>query len=260
MRNKHNTVARRKQILQMVNEESEVFVDELSKAFLVSEVTIRNDLDQLEKKQLLIRARGGAMKFEGRVGIDIDIAAKDKINYAEKVSIGKKAATLVKDSDVILVDSGTTTAEMVKNLDHVKNVTVITNAINIVVLLMNRSNINLIVPGGFLRHNSQSLVGPIAEKGLKNLNVDKVFLGADGVDSRLGLYTPNLEEAQFNERMIEISDNIIALVDSSKFSRKSFAFFCEISKVSKLITDSNLSNADRVNLAERNVEIIEADK
>lgn len=255
MKNKHTTVSRRKSILEMVNENSEVFVDELSKLFKVSEVTIRNDLDQLEKKQLLIRARGGAMKFEGRVGIDLELSSKDKINLNEKISIGKKAAELVKDGDIILVDSGTTTAEMVKNLENVKNLTVITNAINIVILLMNRPNINLIIPGGFLRQNSQSLVGPMAEKGLKNLNVDKVFLGADGFDTSLGLYTPNLEEAQFNEKMIQISDEIIALIDSSKFARRSFAFFCNVGDIAKVVTDS-IGPVDRAKLEEHNVEIL----
>lgn len=240
----------------MVNENSEVFVDELSTIFKVSEVTIRNDLDQLEKKNLLIRARGGAMKFEGRVGFDMELSAKDKIHLDEKIKIGKKGAELVKEGDIILVDSGTTTAELVKNLDHIKQLTVITNAINIVTLLMNKSNVNLIIPGGFLRQNSQSLVGPMAEKGLKNLNVDKVFLGADGFDSKLGMYTPNLEEAQFNEKMIEISDEVIALVDSSKFSRRSFAFFCEVSDITTVISDDKVTAADRDALQEHNVKLI----
>ncbi|SMD32833.1 transcriptional regulator, DeoR family [Reichenbachiella faecimaris] len=255
MRNKHATVSRRKSILQMVNENSEVFVDELSNLFSVSEVTIRNDLDQLEKKQLLIRARGGAMKFEGRVGIDLELSSKDKIHLDEKIRIGKKAAELVKDGDIILIDSGTTTAEMVKNLDGIKNLTVITNAINIVILLMNKPNVNLIIPGGFLRQNSQSLVGPMAEKGLKNLNVDKVFLGADGFDTSIGLYTPNLEEAQFNEKMIQISKEIIALTDSTKFSRRSFAFFCDVSDVTTVVTDA-IEPQDRAKLDEHNVEIL----
>src|SRR5690606_35031246 len=121
-------------------------------------------LARLEEKKLLIRARGGAIKFEGKVGVDHEIGEKDKINYSEKQAIGRKAASLVTDSDVIIVDSGTTTAELVKNLDHLNDITVITNAFNIAMLLLDKPNINLVIPGGIMRKNSQSLVGPMAEK------------------------------------------------------------------------------------------------
>jgi len=256
IKNRNSTVARRNQIMKKLDRDSEVFVDELSKEFEVSEVTIRNDLDQLEQKQLLIRARGGAMKYVGRVGVDHQISEKDKINLEEKKLIGVKAASLISDSEIILIDSGTTTAEMAKNLDSIDNLTVITNAINIAVILMNKTNINLIIPGGFMRKNSQSLVGPMAETSLRNFTVDKAFIGVDGIDSRHGLYTPNIEEAYLNKKMIEMSNESILLTDSSKFGKKSFAFICDINKIGHVVTDTNILDEDRKRLEENGVEVI----
>ena len=258
IKHRNSTVGRRNQILQKLDKDGEVFVDALSKEFKVSEVTIRNDLDQLEQKRLLIRARGGAMKLIGRVGVDYEISEKDKIHFEEKKKIGKLAASLISDSEIILVDSGTTTAEMVKHIDHINDLTVITNALNIAVLLMNKPNINLIIPGGFMRKNSQSLVGPMAEKSLKQFNVDKAFLGVDGIDTKHGLYTPNIEEAHINEKMIEISNEVILLTDSSKFGKKSFAFICEIGKIDKMVTDTNILMEDKKRLEDNGVEVITA--
>src|ERR1700755_825065 len=98
-----STVSRRKKILQLILDSGQVLVGDLSKEFNVSEVTIRNDLDQLEKKNMLIRARGGAIKLETGVGLDQRLADKHKINYAEKARIGKRAAQLVNEGDTIII-------------------------------------------------------------------------------------------------------------------------------------------------------------
>jgi len=257
MANKRDsTVSRRKDILNLLSEKGEVLVAELSQMFNVSEVTIRNDLDQLEQKNTLIRARGGALKFETSVAIDQRLADKSKINLKEKAKIGKKAAQMVKESDTIIIDSGSTTAELVRNLPDLQDLTVITNAINIANLLGNSNNINMIMPGGYLRKNSLSLVGPLAEKSLRNFNVDKVFLGVDGFDTKHGIFTPNVEESRLNEIMIEISKEVIVLVDSSKFKKRSLAFICTIDKINKVITDSNISEEDKRRLLDAGIEVI----
>lgn len=251
-----STVSRRNQILRLLSESGQVLVDELSKEFKVSEVTIRNDLDQLEKKHLLVRARGGAMKVESSVGLDQRLSDKNKINYIEKAKIGRKAAILVNENDTIIIDSGSTTGEMVKNLPDLHDLTVITNALNIVNQLMIKTNVNLIVPGGYLRKNMLSLVGPLAEKSLRNFNVDKAFLGVDGFDTRNGIFTPNVEEAHLNQIMIEISKEVILLADSSKFKKRSFAFICPISSIDKVITDEKIEDDDKKRLQDAGIDVI----
>jgi DeoR family transcriptional regulator of aga operon len=253
---KDSTVGRRKNILNLLAEKGEVMVAELSLMFKVSEVTIRNDLEQLEQKNTLIRVRGGALKFEGGVAIDQRLADKSKINFLAKKGIGQRAAQLVFESDTIIIDSGSTTAELVKHLPHLQDLTVITNALNIANLIGNSNNINMIMPGGYLRKNSLSLVGPLAEKSLRNFNVDKVFLGVDGFDTRQGIFTPNIEEARLNEIMIEIAREVIVLVDSSKFKKRSLAFICNIEQIDKVVTDTGISVEDKKRLQDAGVEVL----
>jgi DeoR family transcriptional regulator of aga operon len=253
---KDSTVTRRKNILQILGTNGEVFVEALSKKFNVSEVTIRNDLDQLEQKNMLLRVRGGAIKLETGVGIDQRLADKSKIRFQEKSRIGKKAAQLVKESDTIIIDSGSTTAEMARNLPDLKDLTVITNALNIASQLINKPNINIVIPGGYLRKNSLSLVGPHAEKGLLNFNVDKAFLGVDGFDTKRGIYTPNIEEARLNEIMIEIARKVILLVDSTKFIKQSLNFICSIQEIDIVVTDDQITDEDKKRLQDAGIEII----
>lgn len=251
-----STVGRRKEILSLLAEKGEVLVNDLSARFNVSEVTIRNDLDQLEQKNVLIRARGGALKYETGVAIDQRLTDKSKINFKDKNDIGKKAAQFIFESDTIIIDSGSTTAELVRHLPDLQDLTVITNALNIANLLGSSPNINMIIPGGYLRKNSLSLVGPLAEKSLRNFNVDKVFLGVDGFDTKQGIFTPNVEEARLNEIMIEIAREVIVLVDSSKFKKRSLAFICTLNQIDKVITDSNISSEDKKRLQDSGVEVI----
>jgi DeoR family transcriptional regulator of aga operon len=253
---KNTTVERRKIILEWLQKDGQVFVSKLSDHFKVSEVTIRNDLTQLESKNLLIRARGGAMVMQNTVSIDYKISEKHKINHKEKIKIGKKAASLIKDGETVILDSGTTTQEIAKNLGTHKGVNVITNAINIINQIIGFEKINLIVPGGVLRKNSLSLVGASAEDSMRNFYVDKAFIGVDGFDIEKGAYTPNIDEAYLNRVIINIAKEVILVTDSSKFKRKSFAFIGEVYKFNTIITDSGLDKSDIDILKKSNVKVI----
>lgn len=252
------TVKRRKAILDLLEITREVYIDDLKERFGVSEVTIRKDLQAMEDSKILIRARGGAMKIQSGVGVDFRISEKHKINFHQKILIGKTATTLINPGDTIIIDSGTTTMEMANQLPKDIELTVITNAVNIANILSGHPNINVIVPGGFLRKNSLSLVGPLAEQTLHSFHVDKAFLGVDGIDVRSGFYTPNLEEAFLNRIMIEIADQTIILADSSKFQRKSLNFICGLNDISSLITDSGVTKEDLKVLSDHSVYVINA--
>ena len=223
MTKKNSTVERRSIIIGDLEFNGKVDVRELSAKLGVSEVTIRNDLAQLEKKNILIRARGGALRMDP-VGIDYHISEKDKINIKAKQSIGIAAAKFVGSGDTIMIDSGTTSMEFVRNLDSKLELTVITNALNIANQLHQNDNVQVIMPGGVLRKKSFSLIGTAAEKSLRNYFCDKLFLGVDGIDVENGLSTPNIEEAHFNGTMIEMSHQIIVLADSSKIGKRSLAY------------------------------------
>lgn len=238
---------RRAKIIEEIERVGIVKVSTLSKNFGVSEVTIRNDLVQLEKKNILIRAHGGAMKYQ-RVGVDYELDVKSNKNLSEKQKIGKRAAQLIKEGDTIILDSGTTTLEIAKNLSNINNLTVITNSLNIAGQLVNFNNVKVIVPGGNLRRKSLSLIGPIADNSIKNYYCDMVFLGVDGIDTNYGISTPNSEEAYLNNIMISISREVIVVTDSSKFLRKSFAFIAPLSKIDTIITDKSIPEKEKLNI------------
>lgn len=250
------TVSRRKGILDQAKKSGEVLIADLSKQYKVSEVTIRNDLEYLEKKNLVMRARGGAIHVENHVGIDHHIIDKNKLHIAEKMAIGQKAAQLIMDGETVILDSGTTTAEIAKNLEGFRQLNVITNALNIANILAGHTNINVIVPGGVLRQNSMSLVGSLAEKSISNFFVDKAFISADGLDSKLGIFTPNIEEASLNGVMIQIAREVILVTDSSKFERKSLAFICGFDKISAIVTDKGISGENSKRLEDAGVRVI----
>ncbi|MBL7737230.1 MAG: DeoR/GlpR transcriptional regulator [Chitinophagaceae bacterium] len=250
-----STVQRRVLILDKLNKHGQVDVISLSKELKVSEVTIRNDLTRLEQKKMLIRARGGAIKVD-HVGIDFALSDKNKQHYEEKKRIGKAAAGLITDGDTIILDSGTTTMEITKNLSSLKELTVITNALNIASQLAEHTSANVIIPGGFLRKTSQSLVGATAETSLKNFFCDKLFLAVDGLDITYGLSTPNAEEAHLNRIMMSISKQVIVVADSSKFHKRSFAFIAPITEIDVIITDAAVSPEDNQQLENAGVQLI----
>jgi DeoR family transcriptional regulator of aga operon len=250
-----NTIERRMLIMKELDLKGQVNVISLSQALGVSEVTIRNDLSRLEQKNLLVRARGGAMKAD-RVAVDFNLSDKKKLHYKEKLLIGKAASTLIENGDTIILDSGTTTMEIIRHLSAFESLTVITNALNLVNTLAEQEKINIIVPGGFLRRNSLSLVGTTAEESFKNYFCDKLFLAVDGFNTTHGLSTPNVEEAHLNRVMISIAKQVIVVMDSSKFHKRSFAFIAPLSAVDIVITDSGIPAEDQKKLENAGVKVM----
>ena len=250
-----STVQRRVMILDKLHENGQVDVLSLSKSLKVSEVTIRNDLKSLEQKNALIRARGGAFKIE-RTGADFTLSDKNKQHNEQKTAIGKAAAALIEEGDTIILDSGTTTLEITKNLSGIEELTVITNALNIAGQLAEHPKVNVIIPGGFLRKNSLSLIGSTAEESFKNYFCDKLFLAVDGFSVLYGLSTPNVEEAHLNRMMMSISKQVIVVADSSKFLKRSFAFIAPITDIDVLITDNGIPEEDRKKLEGAGIKVI----
>jgi len=249
------TVDRRVYIIDKLNSSGQVDVSTLSRELEVSEVTIRNDLEKLQEKNVLIRARGGAIKLD-RVSTDFSISDKNKQHSKEKKRIGAAAAQFILDRETIILDSGTTTMEIVKNLPKSISLTVISNALNIANQLSEHPDVNLIMPGGILRKKSLSLVGSGAEESFKNFYCDKLFLAVDGIDPVYGLSTPNLEEAQINRVMISISKEVIVVTDSSKFHKRCMAFICPINKIDMVITDAGILPEDQQKLESVGVKVV----
>ncbi len=250
-----STVERRDKIGQILNDEGRVKVDELSALFDVSTVTIRNDLEFFEKKGMIHRTYGGAL-LKNNVYTDRSLEEKQKLHAEEKRRIGQFAADMIRDGDSIVLDSGTTTREIALRLNDKKDLTVMTNAINIALELATFPNITLMLTGGMLREESYSLVGPEAENTLRNYYFDKLFLGVDGIDLDYGLTTSNPLEAQLNRLMVKRSNQVFAVTDSSKFGRHSFSFISDLDPIGTIITDEYLSEEYESQLKKRGINVV----
>lgn len=250
-----STAKRRSIILKQIDQNDQVDVIELSQMFGVSEVTIRNDLSVLEEGNLLVRARGGAIKVS-LINKEIRLSEKNNKNVKEKEAIGKLAATLVKEGDILLIDSGSTTEELAKQLTSMKGITIVTNAINVAIKFMDNTAINVIVPGGSLRHHSYSLAGTISEKNIANYFCDKLFLGVDAIDVDHGIFTPNMDEANLNREMVRVSKEVIVVTDSSKFNKRSLTKITDMKAVHTIITDSKIDKENVTKLEAQGIKVL----
>ena len=256
---KASTTERRLHITKHIEKDEQVDVNTLSKQFEVSEVTIRKDLRYLETKNILIRTRGGAI-HQSVINTDLSVFERRKRNAESKKMIGKLAAGLIQNGETILLDSGTTIMELAKSISKQTEITIITNAIDIAFKLTDYPKIRVIVPGGFLRRNSISLVGEQAAETLRNYHFDKCFLSSDGVDLEKGLLTNNLEEAFLSKISIEHSKEVIVLADSSKFENDGIMTIAPLSKIDTLITNNSITNEQLQYLNNANIKVLIAQK
>jgi DeoR family transcriptional regulator of aga operon len=245
---------RRQRIKEILTVKKRILVNEMSGEFNVSPVTIRKDLEILEKRGILTRVHGGAIINHSSVQ-DLALTEKERIHTNEKRRIAELAESLINPGDTIILDSGSTTTQLARLLKFKKDITVITNAVNIASELA-ASELTVILTGGILREQSFSLVGPIAEDSLRSITADILFLGVDGIDFKYGMTTPNFLEARVNKMMIQVAEQVIVLADSSKFGRRSTGVIDNLQQVDKIITDSNISPSDRQKLKALEIQVL----
>ena len=245
---------RRRAILEALRRDGRVLVADLARHFRTSQVTIRKDLEILHSSGKIHRTHGAHCLRGMAHSRTLPCREKEKLHRKEKLQIASVAAQMVKEGQVVILDSGTTTTAIARALRHHQNLTIITNAVNIAAELAG-SSLDVILTGGTLRKNSFSLVGPIAEETLRRLNADVLFLGVDGFDVHYGLSTPNLLEAKVNRAMMEVSRVVVAVCDSSKFGRRSLSLIAPPSAIQQIITDRAAPKNDIDQLRKAGVEI-----
>jgi DeoR family transcriptional regulator, aga operon transcriptional repressor len=249
MRNKQPRLLceeRRREILRLLDDQGRVTVDSLAGSFRVSAVTIRADLEELGDKGLLVRSHGGAI-LPLSPQQEYPLQLKKTLHHAEKLRIGRAAAQLIQPRQTVIIDGGTTTAEVARALKRncPEGLTVITHALNIALELADSPNISLIVIGGIFRQISRSFVGPPAERMMSELHADHFFLAVDGLDPEMGPSTPDVLEAQINAQMIQAAREVSVVADASKFGRRSLSLIGDMRSVRRVITDSRV-NEDMV--------------
>lgn len=253
------TAQRRSLIRQLVREKSSISVAELAKRCGASEVTIRRDLASLERDGIVTRIRGGAILADFSPDYLVRrFNQQCASHYQEKQLIGAAAAKLLEPGETIIIDAGSTTLELCKNLKDLEGITVFTPSIRNAEELEHYTAINTILTGGTLRSRTSALVNPMLDKSLQSVMASKVFLGVTGVSAKYGWTTNDFAEADVKKILITHAQKVIVLADSSKLDYVSPAFIARLEHTHTLVTDYKADPAVLEALRETGLDIVVA--
>jgi DeoR family galactitol utilization operon repressor len=242
---------REKHILEMLSEEADISIQQLSDELGVSQVTIRSDLSSLESKGVILRLRGGALP-----AFHPDILEHQKNNPAIKKRIAQAAAELVSDGDTIMVNDGTTTSMIPRYLLGKRDIRLVTNSTLVLPYARVNPSLHTMLIGGEFKASTEAIVGSQALAQLETFHVRYVFIGTGGFSVEKGLTTHLQEGAEIAKKMAGLGDKIVLTADSSKYGRKGFVNFLPLEKVDIVITDKGISAAARQAMAEIGLELI----
>lgn len=253
---------RRRRIVDYVEQSGDTTVESLSQAFSVSPATIRRDLTRLDRQGLIERAHGGAApRVRGRLagmppGVpEPPILKRSAMQVAEKRAVGRAAARYVDDGDVVVISGGTTTAQMIPHIADRRNLTVITNHLNIASLLAAHPDVTAVIVGGTLRHSEMSMLGILTEDALRDLRADKLFMGTPAVHHEHGFSADDMTEVQSDRNIMAIAGEITVLADHTKFGRIATLRQAPITGVCRLVTDSKTPSATVDAIRDQGVEV-----
>ncbi|MBL7968299.1 MAG: DeoR/GlpR transcriptional regulator [Prolixibacteraceae bacterium] len=250
---------RRDKILELLKEDGSAKVIKLAKIFKVSEVTIRQDLEKLESEGFILREHGGAFLKNVEDSVK-SFTLLNQDNLEKKKLIGRKAAEIIEAGDSIILDSGSTTTEIARNLIGRNGITVITNALNIAMMLGAEPGIEVIVTGGEFKPPTLSLTGQKAASFFEDIHVDKLFLATAGISLRSGLTYPSLSDIVVKKAMIEAADVTYLVADSTKIGKNAFASLGALSLIDYIITDSFIDPSHLQLFKDNEIELIIAEE
>lgn len=246
---------RREKILELLKEDGSAKVINLSKLFKVTEVTIRQDLEKLEKDGLVVREHGGAFlkNVEDQVRT-FSLAHQE--NLDKKEMIARKCLDFIESGDTIILDSGSTTTEIAKQIKGIRNLTVITNALNIALMLGAEPGIEVVMTGGEFKPPTLSLTGQKAADFFTGLNVQKLFLATAGISLKSGLTYPSISDLVVKKAMIDAADTTYLVADSTKIGKSAFASLGALSLIDYIITDGGIENKHKKVFQDHEIELI----
>jgi DeoR/GlpR family transcriptional regulator of sugar metabolism len=245
---------RRKNIITLLQQRERMSVDDLSHHFKVTGATIRSDLTALMRENKVIRTLGSALIV--RQGPISPLAERLRIRSAEKRAIGRLAAALVQEGDVIALDASSTSLAMAAFLKSLHELTLVTNCLAVADEFVSQKNVKIIMPGGHLQHDSASLVGVETLSFLKNVRIQTAFIGARSISLDLGLGDSDLATMEFKKGLIRVSKQVVALVDSSKWEAVSLTTFATFDQVNTLVSDEGIDSKCIKGLEQKGVKVL----
>ncbi len=248
-------IERRNEILTKLSTDGKVLVADLAKEFDVTEETIRRDLEKLDNDGLARKTYGGAVKNEN-FNIDLPFHVRKQTNVESKKRIAALIGDMINDGDYIMLDSSTTALCVIKSILHKKNITLITNSIEILIELCNKPEWNILSTGGMLKEGGLSLVGYQAEKMISGFHVDLAICSCKGIDEFNGITDSNERDAEIKKSFFKSANHRLLAVDSSKFDRASFVKVCGINEVDTIVTEEKPSEIWLERLKQNNVKVV----
>jgi DeoR/GlpR family transcriptional regulator of sugar metabolism len=245
---------RRNFMLEVLQKTGKIEIDLLATELNVSPMTIRRDLALLEEQGMAYRTHGGAVLHDGLLR-ETPYNTKEISKINEKRRIGKEAARLLKDGDVIILDAGTTTLEVARAIKDINDLTVITNDLKIALELSEGSNAKVFCMGGHVQKGLGTIYGSTAQDFLSDIRVNTCFLASSSIDLDWGISSPTIEKANLKKKMIKVADQVVLVADHSKFYKKSFARIAGIDVIDFIITDSSLEENTLKELSDRGIDI-----
>jgi DeoR family transcriptional regulator, fructose operon transcriptional repressor len=252
------SAVRRSQILQDLAEVGSVTVVDLAERFVVSPMTIRRDLLELERLGLARRVYGGAVTGRGGSN-EPPYMVRMTERTDTKRRIGALAASLIAEGDSVALDTGSTCIEVARNLQRRRNLTVITPGLRIAELLLDEPDIRLIVAGGVARPGEASLIGELARHAFSELSVDRLILAVGGIDAAFGLSEYNWDDVLVKQAMIRSAKEVILVADSGKFDQIAFARIAGLEAVATPVTDTEPPGPLQAALRSAGVKVVIAD-
>ena len=242
---------RHKQILNLLLEAKEVSVNLLSEQLEVSGVTVRQDLNQLERQGFIRRVHGGAVLNDTD-----DISTRLVFNYKQKIRIAQKAASLVSEGETVLIEAGSTNALVARELAKKKGITIITPNVFITREFREHTEIPVILLGGLYQHQSESLVGQLSKLCIDHVNFHKSFIGVDGFSIEAGFTGKDMMRAEIIAYIAQKSPQVFVVTDSSKFGKMELSKYFGAEDVDYVITDEGIPAKERAFLEESSVNLI----
>lgn len=247
--------SRQKGLLKVINESDYASIRDLAIQIEVSESTVRRDLDELSDGGFIGRVHGGAVKLASTT-FERFHSEKMKIMTEEKRRIALAAAQMVKEGNSVFLDSGSTTQFIAYELTKKKNLTIVTDNIDIAYSVIFDASTNVILTGGLCRRDYSAVIGSLTEDTIRRFKVDITFIACDAVDPKTGIYNVNYLEIGVKNEIVKCGKKTVLVADHTKFNSSALAFVCPMEEIDSVITDNELDSEDVKVITEKAIELI----
>lgn len=247
--------ARQRSLLNVINESDYASIHDLAVRTNVSEATIRRDLDELSNHGFIGRVHGGAVRLAS-TSYERFHSEKMQIMTDEKRMIAKAAAQMVHEGNSIFLDSGSTTLFIANELTSIKNLTIVTDNMDVAYSVKFDPSTNVILTGGLCRRDYSAVVGSLAEESIRRFRVDIAFAACDAVDPKIGIYNVNYLEIGVKKEIVHCGKKTVLVADHTKFGSCALAFICSLDEIDCIITDTALDKEYAQEISDKGIELL----